>query len=95
MLKPILIAAAIFAAAATQAAPPPRPRLIVAISVDQYSSEIFRRYRATYTAGLRTLANGIAYPTGYHAPTLAGVAEIIPPAPVDGRCLDLGGNCRK
>jgi predicted AlkP superfamily pyrophosphatase or phosphodiesterase len=29
------------------------------------------------------------------APTLAAVAGITPPVPVDGQCLDLGGNCAK
>ncbi|KKC25171.1 alkaline phosphatase family protein [Sphingomonas sp. SRS2] len=69
----LILAAALAATAATsaQAAPPPKPKLIVAISVDQYSSEVFKRYRPTYTAGLKRLANGVAYPTGYqsHAAT--------------------------
>ena len=75
MTKPIFAAFAAFAAlsiaGAAQAAPPPRPKLILAISVDQYSTELFRRYRSTYTAGLKTLAGGVAYPIGYqsHAAT--------------------------
>ncbi len=72
MLRTLMIAAlaALFATAA-QAARLPKPKLIIAISVDQYSSEVFKRYRSTYTAGLKTLADGIAYPTGYqsHAAT--------------------------
>jgi len=28
------------------------------------------------------------------APTLATIAKVKPGVPVDGRCLDLGGNCR-
>src|ERR1700710_2006665 len=59
--------------AATPAAVPPpvKPKLIVAISVDQYSSELFKRYRPTYTGGLKAIADGIAFPTGYqsHAET--------------------------
>ncbi|WP_454887009.1 alkaline phosphatase family protein [Sphingomonas oryzagri] len=57
---------------AAQAAPPPaKPKLIVAISVDQFSSELYRRYLPSYTAGLRTLSGGIAFPVGYqsHAAT--------------------------
>ncbi len=57
---------------AVQAAPPPvKPKLIVAISVDQYASELYRRYLPTYTGGLRTLSQGIAFPVGYqsHAAT--------------------------
>ena len=71
-----LIASAMLASAAI-AAPTPlsptpvAPKLIVAISVDQYSSELFQRYRPTYSAGLKTLADGVAFPIGYqsHAAT--------------------------
>jgi predicted AlkP superfamily pyrophosphatase or phosphodiesterase len=65
------IALTAFATTAQAASPPTKPKLIVAISVDQYSSELFKRYRSTYTAGLRTLADAVAYPTGYqsHAAT--------------------------
>ncbi len=55
-----------------QAAPPPsRPKLIVAISIDQFSSELYQRYRDTYTGGLKTLSRGVAFPVGYqsHAAT--------------------------
>ncbi|WP_375395860.1 alkaline phosphatase family protein [uncultured Sphingomonas sp.] len=50
---------------------PEKPKLIVAISVDQFSSELYRRYLAGYTGGLRTLSDGVAYPVGYqsHAAT--------------------------
>jgi predicted AlkP superfamily pyrophosphatase or phosphodiesterase len=53
------------------AAAAPAPKLIVAISVDQYSSELFRRYRAGYTGGLADLSRGVVYPVGYqsHAAT--------------------------
>jgi predicted AlkP superfamily pyrophosphatase or phosphodiesterase len=63
--------AAALLAAPVAAAPPPVPKLVVAISVDQFSSELFRRYRPSYTGGLATLSRGIAYPTGYqsHAAT--------------------------
>ena len=66
------LAAAIVLAGTAVAAPvATAPKLIVAISVDQYSSELFQRYRPTYTAGLKTLAGGIAFPVGYqsHAAT--------------------------
>lgn len=64
--------AALLGTTAAQAAPPPaKPRLIVAISVDQYSSELYRRYLSTYTGGLKTLSAGVAFPIGYqsHAAT--------------------------
>ena len=50
---------------------PTKPKLIVAVSVDQYSSELYRRYLASYSLGLKTLSDGVAYPVGYqsHAAT--------------------------
>lgn len=68
MKKLILAATALFLPALAQAAPPPsRPKLILAISVDQFSSEVFNRYRSSYRAGLKTLSSGIAFPVGYHS----------------------------
>ncbi|WP_246331547.1 alkaline phosphatase family protein [Sphingomonas chungangi] len=64
--------AALLGSSATQAVPPPgKPKLIVAISVDQFSSELYRRYLDSYTGGLRTLSSGTAFPIGYqsHAAT--------------------------
>jgi len=54
--------------AAPQAAP--RPKLIVALSVDQFADALYQRYRATYTGGLARLSQGITF-TGYqsHAAT--------------------------
>jgi predicted AlkP superfamily pyrophosphatase or phosphodiesterase len=53
------------------ASPPPKdPRLVVAISVDQYAWSLFQRYRPTYTGGFRRLADGRVF-LGYqsHAST--------------------------
>lgn len=49
----------------------PRPKLIVAISVDQYSGDLFAEYRQYYTAGLKRLTQGVVFPRGYqsHAAT--------------------------
>jgi predicted AlkP superfamily pyrophosphatase or phosphodiesterase len=56
---------------ATTMAEPPRPRLVVAISVDQFSADLFAEYRQTYVAGMKRLANAIVFPSGYqsHAAT--------------------------
>jgi len=68
MNKLILAAAALFLPAMAPAAPPPsKPKLILAISVDQFSSEVFNRYRSSYRAGLKTLSSGIAFPVAYHS----------------------------
>ncbi|PXA87246.1 alkaline phosphatase family protein [Nostoc sp. 3335mG] len=64
--------AALLGSTVLQAAPPPaKPKLIVAISVDQFSSELYRRYLPGYTGGLKTLSSGVAFPVGYqsHAAT--------------------------
>jgi predicted AlkP superfamily pyrophosphatase or phosphodiesterase len=64
--------AAVFAASASIAQPAaPQPKLIVAISVDQLSSDIFNEYRRSYTGGLRRLSDGVLFPSGYqsHAAT--------------------------
>ncbi|MEQ1551904.1 alkaline phosphatase family protein [Sphingorhabdus sp.] len=49
----------------------PAPKLIVAISVDQFSTDLFNEYRKDFTGGLKRLAGGIAFPNGYqsHAAT--------------------------
>ena len=57
--------------AAPAAAQSPRPRLIVAISVDQFSADLFAEYRQHYVDGLKRLSNDIVFPSGYqsHAAT--------------------------
>lgn len=59
------------AAAAAPAQPPARPHLIVAISVDQFSADLFAQYRPYFTGGLRRLQQGAVFPAGYqsHAAT--------------------------
>ncbi len=55
--------------------PPPfpaaAPKLIVAISVDQFSADLFAQYRNHYTGGLARLLTGAVFPSGYqsHAAT--------------------------
>ncbi len=47
------------------------PKLVVAISVDQFSADLFSEYRRSFTGGLDRLANGVVFPSGYqsHAAT--------------------------
>lgn len=47
------------------------PRLLVAISVDQFSADLFAQYRSRFVAGLGRLAGGMVFPSGYqsHAAT--------------------------
>ncbi len=47
------------------------PKLIVAISVDQFAADLFQQYRNRYTGGFTRLLNGAVFPSGYqsHAAT--------------------------
>lgn len=59
------------AASTAPALPRTPPKLIVAISVDQFSADLFAQYRARYTDGFARLQNGAVFPSGYqsHAAT--------------------------
>ena len=67
MRLPLLAAAALLAApAAAQPAKP--PKLIVAISVDQLSSDLWEAYRPHFTGGLARLAReGVTFASSYQA----------------------------
>lgn len=69
MRKFIVAAAAAFLASqsAAQAQAPNSPKLLVVISVDQYSANLFDEYRPQYTAGLARLASGTVFPNGYQS----------------------------
>lgn len=47
------------------------PRLVLAISVDQLSADLFAEYRRFFTAGLKRLQEGAVFPSGFqsHAAT--------------------------
>lgn len=61
------------ALAQTRAAPPaPQPKLLVLISIDQFSSDLFGEYRSRFTGGLgKLIREGAVFPNGYqsHAAT--------------------------
>ncbi|MGI4878034.1 MAG: alkaline phosphatase family protein, partial [Janthinobacterium lividum] len=58
-------------AAPAAASPPARPKLVVVISIDQFSAALFDQYRASFTGGMRQLQGGVVYANGYqsHAAT--------------------------
>jgi predicted AlkP superfamily pyrophosphatase or phosphodiesterase len=74
-LLPLLIAAPLSAQTAAPApvaaAPKAPPKLIVAISVDQFSADLFAQYRQRFSGGFARLLQGVVFPTGYqsHAAT--------------------------
>ncbi|QDZ06761.1 alkaline phosphatase family protein [Sphingomonas panacisoli] len=49
----------------------PAPKLIVVISVDQFSADLFAEYRNRFTGGFKRLLDGAVFPAGYqsHAAT--------------------------
>ena len=63
------LAALIASPLAAQTATP--PKLIVVVSVDQFSADLFAEYRGMWTGGFKRLASGAVFPSGYqsHAAT--------------------------
>src|SRR3954464_3933743 len=70
MRKFILAAGALFATQSAAQAPTP-PKLLVVVSVDQFSANLFDEYRPQFTGGLARLAGGTVFRNGYqsHATT--------------------------
>ena len=71
LARHLVWAAALMAAPAWSSTAPPPPRLIVAISVDQFSAALFDQYRSHFTGGLKMMQGGVVFPNGYqsHAAT--------------------------
>jgi predicted AlkP superfamily pyrophosphatase or phosphodiesterase len=72
MLGLIAFILGLFAAAPAPAKPPVSlkpgaPKLVVVISVDQFSADLFDEYRPHFTGGFARLANGTAFHNGYQA----------------------------
>lgn len=72
-MRKFLLAGVALALASTGAAAeaPQRPKLIVAIAVDQFSADLFNEYRGRVTSGLKRLAQGAVFARGHqsHAAT--------------------------
>lgn len=59
----LLAAAALFSSPLAAQAPPP-PKLLVTISVDQLSSDLFQEYRPQFAGGLSSIASGALFLNG-------------------------------
>ena len=68
-LKLLAAAAALFATPAVSQAPQP-PKLLVVISIDQFSANLFDEYRPQFTAGMARLASGTVFRNGYQSHAL-------------------------
>jgi predicted AlkP superfamily pyrophosphatase or phosphodiesterase len=66
LLAATLLPAALLSACAA-AQPVTKPKLVVAISVDQFSADLFAEYRAHFTGGLKRLSQGAVFPNGYQS----------------------------
>ena len=66
-----LLAAIVPGPIAAQDAPSPPPKLVIVISVDQFSGDLFGQYRRQFTDGFARLMEGAVFPSGYqsHAAT--------------------------
>ncbi len=57
------------------------PKLVILISIDQFSADLFNGFRDRYDAGLKLLSHGIVYSNAFHAhgvtETCAGHAVIV------------------
>ncbi|MBW0007803.1 MAG: alkaline phosphatase family protein, partial [Sphingomonas sp.] len=69
-LRLLAASAALFATQSAAQAPSP-PKLLVVISVDQFSANLFDEYRPKFTEGMSRLASGTVFHNGYqsHAAT--------------------------
>ena len=67
MRKFILAAAAALTASAAVAQPAAPPKLLVVISVDQFSADLFDEYRPQFSGGFARLASGTVFRNGYQS----------------------------
>lgn len=61
------VLATAFAAHAAPVPVKPDPKLVVVISVDQFSANLYAQHRPEFVGGLATLSQGIVYPNGYQS----------------------------
>ena len=61
------VATAACAQPAAQTLSPTAPRLIIAIAVDQLSSDLWDQYRPHFRGGLKRIGGGAVYRNGYHS----------------------------
>ncbi len=71
MFRKLMVTALAAFASAAAAQPPAKPTLIVAISVDQFSADLFAEYRTIFDGGLKRMTQGVVFPSGFqsHAAT--------------------------
>ena len=63
----LLAAAAAFSSTSVTAQPAPPPKLIVALSIDQFSADLFDEYRPMLLGGIGRLSHGTVFRNGYQS----------------------------
>ena len=71
MIRALILASTLLAAPVVSAQPVAKPKLLVVISVDQFSADLFAEYRGAWSGGMKRLGDGVVFPSGYqsHAAT--------------------------
>lgn len=64
-MRKVLLAAALAISTSANAQPAPPPKLIVALSIDQFSADLFDEYRPVLLGGIGRLSHGTVYRNGY------------------------------
>src|SRR5947208_850428 len=70
MRRFVLAAAAALLASQSAAQAPTPPKLLVVISIDQFSANLFDEYRPQFTGGFARLATGTVFRNGYQSHAL-------------------------
>lgn len=60
-------AAMVMATPAMGQAPAPKPKLVVMVAVDQFSTGLYQAWAGRFTGGLKRMVNGVAYANGYQS----------------------------
>jgi predicted AlkP superfamily pyrophosphatase or phosphodiesterase len=61
------VLASAFAAQASTISAKPEPKLVVVISIDQFSANLYAQHRGEFVGGMKMLSQGIVYPNGYQS----------------------------
>ena len=71
MVRALILATTLLAAPVVSAQPVAKPKLLVVISVDQFSADLFAEYRGAWSGGMKRLGDGVVFPSAYqsHAAT--------------------------
>jgi hypothetical protein len=89
----VLAAAAALVAVPAAAQAPPAPKLLVVISVDQLSGDLFDEYRPQFTAGLARLSSGTVFRNGSAAaPAVPGLGVLMKASSPGSRVVAISGS---